>query len=79
MAKCKYCECGEDNTYLVDRKKSLGTLSAWLSCFIGSDEQVFIGTDFGANGSEAELIYTSKKINFCPMCGRKLRKGKTNG
>lgn len=79
MARCKFCEWGEDNSYLFYRQKGVGALNACLTCFIGSTETLFISADIGERGSEGELISTSKKIKYCPMCGRKLQKGETNG
>lgn len=75
MAKCKYCEYGEDNKYLFVNKKWLGTLSTFMGGYINENGKMNVHTDLG----ESEIVCISKKIKFCPMCGRKLQKGETNG
>ena len=83
MAECRYCNFAPNGDIPANRKnlfryKLLSTkskdifLDAIIECTKKGTEVMSIGLDIDRND-------TIVKINFCPMCGRKLRKGETNG
>lgn len=79
MAGCKYCKHDELNESLIVKRTGLGTLSAFMSAYIDGDGTLYYGSSFGSPFCETEIIHGTKKIKYCPMCGRKLQKGETNG
>ena len=76
MAKCKYCARGEENECVFVNRKCPDLLSAFISGRI-IDNKLWVRAYIGAYFSEAEVIGITKKIKYCPMCGRKLQKGET--
>lgn len=74
MAKCKYCLTYENGDWYPNRKNlvnyrvaTIGREQAWLTCGVYSDTFSWSIDEFG--------IGQDIKINYCPMCGRKLTKG----
>lgn len=63
---CKYCE----NEKEVIKECKFNECD--LELFIDMDETLAINT-YNHSSSFTEDIYENIEINYCPMCGRKLR------
>lgn len=70
LDKCPYCEKGDDNKLLMSKdipikgmkNASLSTITYISGNYLATD--VFSYDEGG--------IFTQKKINYCPMCGRRI-------
>lgn len=67
--ECKYCTSEDGWRYIVDKTYQFLKTSSGLNICIDKDE-LFITEDVCGIIAMSEKI----KINFCPMCGRKLVK-----
>lgn len=66
--ECKYC-CKGDNEYLFDSEIPMGILNPCsVFGFVDINKKKFVhGLYISDNNNEFAV-----KINYCPMCGRKL-------
>lgn len=74
MNKCKYCENDgyyTPNKYLIDKEFETKEDYHWCNLMINcKDKTIVMGVD---NEEKFNKIIT-KKINYCPVCGRNLEK-----
>lgn len=66
---CEYCESNEPKSILIYRHTLLNVKSS-ISAEIGSDAESIVL--YSASGCNIKLLDVTH-INYCPMCGRKLR------
>ena len=70
--ECKYCKNDgyeTPNKYLIDKEFETKEDYHWINLMINcQDKEIVCGVD---NNEKFNEILT-KKINYCPMCGRKL-------
>lgn len=73
---CGYCEWGKDLITLYSMIEHEGeTLKQKWSVNIGNDEYNEISLILNHSGStEDEVPVFAHRINFCPICGRKLKR-----
>lgn len=69
MASCVYCNCDRIIVNRSDRLSLKRDFYPGLDVFIDRDVLYIEGS---ADTYEPNYIEVSVKINFCPMCGRKL-------
>jgi len=62
---CEYCNVGDKNKKIYDRGGLDVSVADYSYSKATLDIDVFTGIEYGS--LEAEV-----KINYCPMCGRKL-------
>lgn len=76
MDRCEYCflffnpheDCDFNIDLIEESIEKLGRNAVWI------DEESNLVSDFYFRGDHP-LISSKRKINYCPMCGRKLVKG----
>lgn len=72
---CEYCSETKSRKSLIERN----TYSSNVECYIGIDmdinenmlEIVAVG-EVGSPSRDTAYVEAAKRINYCPMCGRKL-------
>lgn len=76
MSACKYCR-EKSPHYLYRRDETYQTLSLAMAARIGLKVWERLGAVMTVSvpsaGSSSNERYTAIQINYCPMCGRKMR------
>ena len=75
MGKCKYCQIENKKDcmpqFLICENREVIVFKAVLSAFIDPDKRT-LTVDCEGDGMYSPFIEGAIKINYCPMCGRKL-------
>lgn len=84
MEMCKFCEGNEriSEEYHEEGLLPMRTMITGLFGFGDSKNGIRYDSEnnlLGFDNSEGEYAECFVKINYCPMCGRDLRKGNTDG
>ncbi len=73
---CEYCESNWENKKYITEKNRYGK---GADCYIGIDTYIdgnMLGIDavgeVGYPSKDSTVVEEEVKINYCPMCGRKL-------
>lgn len=68
MSECEYCSLGKDNEALISHQKYE---------YSGVADETDLGIEAWINNNrlivETDTDYQVKKINFCPMCGKRFK------
>lgn len=76
---CKFCNYGEDNVadeYIINKQIRMGEIpdAMGMEVYINDDYDgipYLMANIFLPSGGD-DILETSTKIKYCPMCGRKL-------
>ena len=70
MTKCRFCEHGDDLSGIPDEEIDMKDMAY---CYIGvNQKRVSSFLVYGSPGDGYDGQSNEAKINYCPMCGRKL-------
>ena len=74
MKKCKYCENGE---FIFKKFEAMDCYENWikLALFISKGYLNFVDTVGYVKGDgKYNYLFDSVKVNYCPFCGKELRR-----